>query len=290
MVGVYRILNCVNGKFYIGSSINIEKRWNDHKYALANNTHNNKHLQNAWNKYGENNFKFEVLEETDINSLRERETFYLKSTNCTDDKIGYNMLDNAKFGLGVSASAEVRKKISESCKGEKNRHFGKHHTEQSKAVISNKVKLASAKKRAERLQKWIDEKHTCEFCGEIMVEKYGSGRFCNKSCCRKHTSKIMKGKPHSPEHNKKVSEALKGRKFSDEQKQKISENAKKRFADPKNNPMYGKKHSEATKKLISEKLKATDINSPRFTGHSHTEDSKLKISNSLKKAYKEGRR
>ena len=136
MIGVYRILNCVNGKFYIGSSINIEHRWKEHIYELNNNIHNNKHLQNAWNKYGENNFKFEVIEEADKSNVRERETFYLKATNCVDETIGYNMIDNASFGLGVSGSDEVRKKISDACKGDKNGHFGKKHSEECKAVIS----------------------------------------------------------------------------------------------------------------------------------------------------------
>lgn len=50
--GIYKILNIKNGKFYIGSSNNIKVRWSQHKTLLKNNKHENKYLQNAWNKYG----------------------------------------------------------------------------------------------------------------------------------------------------------------------------------------------------------------------------------------------
>ena len=81
MQGVYKILNRKNGKFYIGSSVDIEKRFNSHRKKLIAGTHNNKHLQNAWNKYGEDSFEFFVLEEVpNINELRNRETYYLQST------------------------------------------------------------------------------------------------------------------------------------------------------------------------------------------------------------------
>ena len=57
MCGVYKIVNTVNGKIYIGSSKNIDRRWNEHIRVLELNAHNNQHLQNAWNKYGKNNDK-----------------------------------------------------------------------------------------------------------------------------------------------------------------------------------------------------------------------------------------
>lgn len=60
--GVYAITNKINGKVYVGSSADIEKRWNYHRRELSKNSHKNKHLQNAWNKYGENNFEFTIVE------------------------------------------------------------------------------------------------------------------------------------------------------------------------------------------------------------------------------------
>lgn len=63
--GVYKIINNINGKFYLGSTImTILKRIEHHYHCLINNKHKNKHLQNAWNKYGENAFSAEVVEIT----------------------------------------------------------------------------------------------------------------------------------------------------------------------------------------------------------------------------------
>ncbi len=89
--GVYKITNRVNGKIYVGSSKNIYERWNQHKDKLRNNCHDNAHLQNAWIKYGENNFKFEIIEECDPNIQFEREQYYLNTLNPFDDN-GYNIV------------------------------------------------------------------------------------------------------------------------------------------------------------------------------------------------------
>jgi len=59
--GVYRIFNEETNMFYIGSSENIGKRFNDHRRLLRKNKHFNAHLQHAWNKYGENVFRFRIL-------------------------------------------------------------------------------------------------------------------------------------------------------------------------------------------------------------------------------------
>lgn len=96
--GIYKILNKNNGKFYIGSSKNIEKRWKRHKIRLSNNYHPNQHLQASWNKYGEGSFDLLVIEECCIDMLLEREQYYIDNTNCIDKKVGYNM--STKAGKG----------------------------------------------------------------------------------------------------------------------------------------------------------------------------------------------
>ena len=65
--GIYKITNKQNDKFYIGSSTNIEMRWYAHKSYLRRNVHANQHLQNAWNKYGEDNFIFSILPKVNHN-------------------------------------------------------------------------------------------------------------------------------------------------------------------------------------------------------------------------------
>lgn len=67
---IYKIENLVNGKVYIGQTVNsVERRWQAHRSMLKRNNHDNFYLQNAWNKYGEDSFVFKVICESDINSL-----------------------------------------------------------------------------------------------------------------------------------------------------------------------------------------------------------------------------
>lgn len=78
--GIYRILNTTNGKFYIGSSNNMTRRFKEHRYRLGKNSHSNPYLQAAWNKYGSGSFQFEVLEEVAIPDLLKVEQHYLSSS------------------------------------------------------------------------------------------------------------------------------------------------------------------------------------------------------------------
>ena len=61
--GVYKITNIKNNKIYIGSSNNIHQRWKNHIRELETNKHSNIYLQNDWDMYEKDNFKFEVIEE-----------------------------------------------------------------------------------------------------------------------------------------------------------------------------------------------------------------------------------
>ena len=107
MCGVYKIVNIINGKIYIGSSKDIDRRWNEHIRVLELNTHNNQHLQNAWNKYGRNNFKFEVIEQCDEDKQFEREQYYIDLYSPFQDK-GYNIVQKISNDLigGVTIQKE----------------------------------------------------------------------------------------------------------------------------------------------------------------------------------------
>lgn len=118
MIGIYEILNTVNNKAYIGSSINIKGRWQKHKALLRHNKHENKKLQNAWNKYGEDNFKFSILEECDVKNLLDIEQNYLDNLGAKEffNKID-NRFDNICYNISCIAntciiSEEVRQKIN----------------------------------------------------------------------------------------------------------------------------------------------------------------------------------
>lgn len=77
MHGIYSIVRTSNGDRYVGSSSSIHKRLAQHYSALRNGRHKNIHLQRAWLLYGEEAFDFEVLEETGLSDLIEREQFYI---------------------------------------------------------------------------------------------------------------------------------------------------------------------------------------------------------------------
>jgi group I intron endonuclease len=89
--GIYKIQNTINNKIYIGSSIKINTRLMNHKYALRCGKHDNEYLQNSFNKYGESNFIFETIELCDISKLIEKENFYIEKYSSNDLKMGYNL-------------------------------------------------------------------------------------------------------------------------------------------------------------------------------------------------------
>ena len=89
--GIYSITNKINGKMYIGQTINdFEKRWGEHKRELRKNIHCNDKLQRAWNKYGEESFEFEVVHICDeLDNLNRLEVYYIYKYNSFND--GYNL-------------------------------------------------------------------------------------------------------------------------------------------------------------------------------------------------------
>jgi len=90
--GIYKIICLNNNKFYIGSSTNINQRLKNHINLLNQNKHKNKYLQNSWNKYGEQNFKYEIVETIyDISGLSIREKWWIDTTKCYKREIGFNI-------------------------------------------------------------------------------------------------------------------------------------------------------------------------------------------------------
>ena len=93
--GIYEIKNTINNKRYIGQSVDIKKRIKQHKTTLKNNTHGNKHLQYAYNKYGERSFVFNIICQCHLNELDEKEIFYIKKYNSFYD--GYNLTQGGDY-------------------------------------------------------------------------------------------------------------------------------------------------------------------------------------------------
>ena len=93
IIGVYKISNnlCPEGKYYIGYSSHIRRRWNNHKWDLKNEKHINMYLQRAYNKYGAECFTYEILHECETKEeAQEYETSYLQDLTIRDKL--YNLL------------------------------------------------------------------------------------------------------------------------------------------------------------------------------------------------------
>lgn len=91
MCGIYCIENIINNRKYIGLSRDIYRRWVEHKSELRRGTHANVYLQNAWNKYGENNFEFNIVELCDPFVICDRERYYIAKYHTLSHENGYNL-------------------------------------------------------------------------------------------------------------------------------------------------------------------------------------------------------
>jgi group I intron endonuclease len=155
--GIYKITNTVNGKIYIGSAVDLKKRWGRHVSNLNLNINKSKKLQAAWNKYGQDCFVFTIIEYCEKDKLIEREQYYIDTLRpeynilqIAGSSLGYkhtpeNVKRNSenkkgnKYLLGFIFSAESRAKMSQSAKNNKS-HLGHKHTPEVKARLSALLK------------------------------------------------------------------------------------------------------------------------------------------------------
>jgi group I intron endonuclease len=151
--GLYKIVNKVNGKFYIGSSVNIRDRFYNHKSQLNRNIHDNLYLQRAWNKHGENNFEFVIFKNCEKDILITEEQ---KELNVHVGKeYYYNLSPSADVSMrGIPRSNEVKRKISLTQKGKP-----KWTDEQKKQMSINRKGI---KHSQETIEKFKLRTHTNE--------------------------------------------------------------------------------------------------------------------------------
>jgi group I intron endonuclease len=172
--GIYKIRNIVNGKCYIGSSKNIHKRLLTHRNNLCKGTHKNKHLQNAWNLYGDTSFVFEIVELT--NKLFEVEQHYLNTESnlyniavCAD-----NPTRNRK--LTEEHKSKLRKPKTSSVN--MGRKPGYIHTDEFKRKISSKLK--GKKYNVDRRGSLSSTKKLTEFDITSIRMMYSTGLYTHK--------------------------------------------------------------------------------------------------------------
>lgn len=112
--GIYAIRNIRNGKLWVGQTINLRKRWRQHKTDLRLGQ-SSPHLQAAWGEYGEPSFEFSTIELCPVEQLDFRENYWIEFHRSYDRSYGYNI---ERFASGTGTrSLEVRKKIGEGNKG-----------------------------------------------------------------------------------------------------------------------------------------------------------------------------
>ena len=131
--GIYGIINKINGKVYVGQTgERFLRRYWHHQWKLRDGSHDNTYLQNAWNKYGEDNFNYVVLEVVEDSSLLDELEIkyidYYKKNNSS-----YNMLLGGGGRRGFKMSENTKKLIAE-----KNRQhmLGTKHSEEAKKKMS----------------------------------------------------------------------------------------------------------------------------------------------------------
>jgi len=142
--GIYKIINKADGKYYVGSSKDIygsNGRYKYHLKCLRSNTHRNDYLQNAWNKYGKDNFDFLLVESvSDVEKLLEIEQKYLDIAKNEQDKC-YNLEFKSTGGQWSEHTKNKMRGSNNPNYGKKNiggNHFGntyfkgRTHSEETK--------------------------------------------------------------------------------------------------------------------------------------------------------------
>lgn len=198
MIGIYKIENKLDGKKYYGSSKNIKKRWNRHKRDLNRKIHDNVYLQRAWNKYGEENFIFDIVYQCDEESLLIIEQKYL------DTNPEYNIGINASGGDNLTNNPNKEDIIN-----------------RMKKTIRNKIDNMSEEERREKWSKPKDlnpnwrggsSTHYCE-CGKEIGYNH-----ITCSDCRDRTGENnpFYGKKHTKETKEKIGKKRKGKYLGDQ--------------------------------------------------------------------------
>ena len=258
--GIYKIINKVNGHFYIGSSTDINWRFYTHKRLLSRNEHFNIYLQRAWNKYGENNFDFSIYQEMKKSECLSEEQKLIDEHHGKD--YFYNLDKCAKM-----TSDDVNRKRSDSLRGRKwtDEQRKNASLSQKNKKITQKI-IDGRQKSAEALIKWRKEhpdevrKITLENaikrvgCKQsenfkrVMSEKM-RGRIIPEET-RLKISMAQRGipkKPRTKEHQEKLAASQRGKKRSKETCERLRRSL---LAYYKNDPEARKKNSERVKSFF----------------------------------------
>lgn len=213
--GIY-IIQCIpTSKVYVGSSIDVYKRFISHKSKLNSNKHANRHLQSAWNKYGESEFSFGILEHVPRELLLDREKHWMDFHESM--KFGFNLISPERHEV----SEETRMRMSDSHKGVKlsERHIASLSAARKGRVVSKEHREALS--RANKGQ--IVSQEQRDYLSNLFKGRKMSDETKKKmSDARKGDKNHFFGKPLSEEHKEKLSVSHKGKVLSQDTKDKLS--------------------------------------------------------------------
>ncbi len=167
--GIYLITCTITGKIYIGSAINLHRRWIEHRSELSRNIHHNPKFQHAWNKHREQSFTFEVIELVLIPELlTAREQHWLDKFKPFGKK-GLNIDRVAGSRLGSKHTAQTREKLRLASLGNTNSLGKKLSPERNAKLHTGNIgntyslgRVDSPETRARRQASHLGKKHTPE--------------------------------------------------------------------------------------------------------------------------------
>lgn len=146
--GIYLIENRATGCRYVGSAINIDKRWKEHRRGLDGGYHHSRRLMRSWRKRGPSAFVFRPLLFCDVDML-----LFFEQRAIDTMRPEYNSSPTAASQLGVRRSDETKAKNAEAARRTKN-FQGRRHSEETKARISAaKTGVKAGKYSLERVEK-----------------------------------------------------------------------------------------------------------------------------------------
>lgn len=194
--GIYAVLNLLNGKRYIGSAVNLERRWRCHFCALRRGNHHNIHLQRAFRKYGEAAFGWIVLEYVgDLETLELRENLYL---GIFPSKLKYNMCPAAGSSLGRECTEETRRKMRNAKMGERNHMHGKCHSDETRQLQRDVHKGKGCGEQ----NPFYGKCHSAELKrrnSKIGLERWSNGEYRQRTL---NTNPVLQTGPRNPNYGK----------------------------------------------------------------------------------------
>lgn len=204
---IYLLTNTINGKQYVGqTSCGLNRRWSQHCWEAHRGS--TKHLYKAIRKYGTDAFTVEILEQTTIDDVNARETYWIEQLKTLEH--GYNLTRGGEGVRGWSPSEETRAKWSMCRKG---RRLSVEHRDKIKEFMSSEKHPTRG--MTGKNAPFYGKKHSIETRAKMSTAQTGE-----KSC--------MYGKKLSIETRAKLSAIRKGKTFTEEHKRKISA-ARKRY-------------------------------------------------------------